>query len=326
MRRAAKLLLGISIASMYLGTGAAFAQNAKSYVSSTGNDSNPCTFASPCRTFQHGHDQTNANGQLYAMDASADYGALTITKGISIYSPEDSAATRAFISVASGNCITVNAPANATVTLVNLELKGQGTADNGVLFNTGSLLQVYGGTYNGFGGASPNGFGVKFAPQAVSRLLVSGLNVSGNGTASTGAAVQVNPASGGAAYVNLREITAYNNAFGLAIDTTGSTAGVNAVIHGGTIQFNRQDGIVFVAAGAPIGVTVDNNALILGNSGNGVRAIGAAAFARLDQVTITGNGTGVAAVSGGQIGSYGNSSIDGNGTNVSGSITPLPLK
>src|ERR1700730_14112903 len=103
--------------SCLLGVGTASAQNAKSYVSSTGNDANACTFAAPCRFFPRGHDQTNDNGQLYALDAVADYGLLTITKGIAIYSPEDSSATRAFIIAASGSAITVNAPANRTVTL-----------------------------------------------------------------------------------------------------------------------------------------------------------------------------------------------------------------
>lgn len=317
--------MGVLVTLGYVGVGDAYAQNATSYVSSTGNDANTCTFASPCRTFQRGHDQTNAGGFLQALDVTGDYGPVVITKGIRISSPGDNnPGERATITVTSGNAITINAPANATVSLVNLEVRGSGTSDNGVLFNSGFLLQVYGGAYFGFGGASPNGFGVKFAPAAFSRLFVTGANMSGNGTASTGAAVQVNPQSGGSAFVDLREITAYNNAFGLAIDTTGSSGGVNAVIHGGVMQFNRQDGIVFVAGGAPVGVTVDNNALVLGNSGNGVRAIGTGAFARLDQATITGNGTGVAAVSGGIVYSYGNNSIDGNGTN--GTTTPLPLK
>jgi hypothetical protein len=325
MRRKLIGFLGVLIALSCASAEGALAQNAKSYVSSTGSDANACTFASPCRFFQRGHDQTNDSGFLYALDVSGDYGPVVITKGITISSPGDNnPGERATITVTSGSAITINAPANKGVALVNLDVRGSGTADNGVLFNSGSLLQIYGGVYSGFSGASPNGFGVKFAPAAFSRLYVTGANMSGNGTASTGAAVQVNPQSGGGAFVDLKEITAYFNAFGLAIDTTGSTAGVNAVIHGGVMQFNRQDGIVFVAGGAPIGVTVDNNALVLGNSGNGVRAIGTGAFARLDNVTITGNGTGVAAVSGGIVYSYGNNSIDGNGTN--GTPTPLPLK
>lgn len=316
--------VGVLVTLGCVGAGDASAQNLTSYVSSTGSDANACTFALPCQTFQRGHDQTNAGGFVQALDVSRDYGPVVITKGIRISGPSSNdPGERATITVTSGSAITVNAPANSTVTLVNLEVRGSGTADNGVLFNSGFLLQVYGGAFFGFGGAAPNGFGVKFAPSAFSKLLVSGANISGNGTASTGAAVQVNPQSGGSAYVNLREITAYSNAFGLAIDTSGSTAGVSAVIHGGTMQYNRQDGVVAVG-GAPIGVTLDNNALMLGNTGFGVRAIGTGVFIRLNQATITANGTGVAGVGGGTVFSYGNNSIDGNGTN--GTPTALPLK
>lgn len=316
--------LGVLATVGYGGSGDASAQNLTSYVSSTGADANACTFAAPCQTFQKAHDVTNAGGFVQALDIARDYGPVTITKGIRISGPgANDPGERATITVTSGSAITVNAPANSTVSLVNLELRGSGTGDCGVLFNSGALLQVYGSAIFGFGAAAPYGIGVKFAPTAFSKLLVAGSNISGNGTASTGAAVQVNPASSGSAYVNLREITAYNNAFGLAIDTSGSTTGVSAVIHGGTMQYNRQDGVIAVG-GAPIGVTLDNNALMLGNTGFGVRAIGTGVFIRLNQATITANGTGVAGVSGGTVNSYGNNSIDGN--SVNGTPTALALK
>ncbi|RXT48604.1 hypothetical protein B5V03_11800 [Bradyrhizobium betae] len=316
--------VAVVLISVFAGLTGASAQNNFSYVSSAGNDANSCTFASQCRTFQRAHDQTNDSGIVQALDAVADFGPVTITKGIRISGMGDNnPGQRAYITVTSGSAITINAPANKGVTLVNLELRGSGTGDNGVLFNTGGLLQIYGSSIYGFGAASPYGHGVKFAPSAFSRLAIFGSNISGNGTATTGSAVQVNPGSGGGAQVDLTNITAYNNAFGLAIDTSGSSAGVSAVIHGGVMQFNRQDGVVIVS-GAPIGVTLDNNALMMGNTGYGVRAIGAGANIRLNQATITANATGVAGVSGGVVSSYGNNSVDGNTTN--GTMTIIPLK
>src|SRR3981081_2793869 len=93
-----KLTFGLLVASGFLlGVGTASAQNAKSYVSSTGNDANACTFALPCRTFQIGHDKTNDNGQLYALDAVADYGPLTVPKGIAISWPGASSPPRPVI-------------------------------------------------------------------------------------------------------------------------------------------------------------------------------------------------------------------------------------
>src|ERR1051325_6112709 len=75
-------------------------------VAAQGSDSNPCTFAAPCRTFQHAHDMVAANGEIDVLDP-AGYGALTISKAISIQGHGFSG-----ISAASGNAITINAGAN----------------------------------------------------------------------------------------------------------------------------------------------------------------------------------------------------------------------
>ena len=59
------------------------AQAQRVFVSGTGLDSNPCTFSSPCRTFQHAHDVSPANGEIAVLD-TAGYGVVTINKAISI--------------------------------------------------------------------------------------------------------------------------------------------------------------------------------------------------------------------------------------------------
>ena len=64
---------------------AAPAQAQRVFVSATGSDGNPCTFASPCRSFQHAHDLTAAGGEIDVLDP-AGYGAVTITKAIKRYS------------------------------------------------------------------------------------------------------------------------------------------------------------------------------------------------------------------------------------------------
>src|ERR1041384_6787308 len=53
------------------------------FVAAQGSDSNPCTFAAPCRTFQHAHNVVAASGEIDVLDP-AGYGAVTITKSISI--------------------------------------------------------------------------------------------------------------------------------------------------------------------------------------------------------------------------------------------------
>src|ERR1700751_3399507 len=73
------------------------------FVAAQGSDSNPCTFAAPCRTFQHAHNSVVDNGEIDVLDP-AGYGALTITHAISIQGHGFSG-----ISAASGNAITINA-------------------------------------------------------------------------------------------------------------------------------------------------------------------------------------------------------------------------
>src|SRR5262245_28938050 len=57
----------------------------RTYVSGVGKDSNPCTASSPCKTFQAAMALTVAGGEIYVLD-SADYGAVTIDKPVSITS------------------------------------------------------------------------------------------------------------------------------------------------------------------------------------------------------------------------------------------------
>jgi hypothetical protein len=91
---------GLALAAM-LPALPAQAQNTRSFVSGLGNDLNNCSLAAPCRTFQHTHDQTNAGGEIAVLD-TAGYGAVTITKSISIVNP---GGVEAGISVPSGGTV-----------------------------------------------------------------------------------------------------------------------------------------------------------------------------------------------------------------------------
>ena len=76
-------LLMLFVCALICALHAAPAQAQRVFVSATGSDGNPCSFASPCRTFQHAHDVASANGEIDVLDP-AGYGAVTITKAISI--------------------------------------------------------------------------------------------------------------------------------------------------------------------------------------------------------------------------------------------------
>jgi hypothetical protein len=85
LRRGASTMnkLTIAVATMILAGPLAFAQNTRSWVASTGSDSNPCTRAQPCATFQGALGKTSANGEIDVVDAG-DYGSLTIGTGVTI--------------------------------------------------------------------------------------------------------------------------------------------------------------------------------------------------------------------------------------------------
>ena len=108
----------------------------RTFVAPNGSDANPCSIAAPCRGFAAAVTKTNAGGEVIVQD-SAGYGAVTITKPISIISPPG---IYAGVSVVSGNGVTVNAP-GATVVLRGLSINGQGGA-NGVLVQQATRVRI----------------------------------------------------------------------------------------------------------------------------------------------------------------------------------------
>jgi hypothetical protein len=114
---------------------AAPAQAQRVFVAATGSDGNPCTFASPCRSFQHAHDVAAAGGEIDVLDP-AGYGAVTITKTISIQGHGF-----AGITVPSGGAgITINAPVG--VSLNGLIIDGAGGGIYGIVVNSAGNLTI----------------------------------------------------------------------------------------------------------------------------------------------------------------------------------------
>lgn len=125
-------------------TTAAFSQT---WVSNAGSDSNLCTMAAPCKTFQRAVNVTPAWGQVGVLNAG-DYGSVTITQAIRI----DGGGFAANVTT-SGNSITVNTPAGSVVQLHNLSVHGNG-ATNGIYSPTTSSgsLDIDNVQVTGFGG------------------------------------------------------------------------------------------------------------------------------------------------------------------------------
>jgi len=111
----------------------------KHYVASYGLDTNPCTLTSPCRSFSHAVDVTDAGGEVIVLDTGG-YGSVTITKSISIIAP-----VGMYASVTPGsdaNGITINAEATDTVLIKGLTIKGTPGSAYGIQASTVKRLIV----------------------------------------------------------------------------------------------------------------------------------------------------------------------------------------
>ena len=81
----------------------AFADAARTWVSGTGDDVNPCTFSAPCRTFAGAYVKTMVGGQINVKDVGT-FGALTISKSITI----EGGGEFASLQFSSGNAIHID--------------------------------------------------------------------------------------------------------------------------------------------------------------------------------------------------------------------------
>ena len=113
------------------------AQRARVFVASYGNDSNPCTFGSPCKTFQNAFNNVAVGGEITAID-SAGFGSLNITHAITITSPAGIEA--GIVPIAGADAIDINAGSNDELNLRGLTIEGAGIGAAGIKFNIGQSL------------------------------------------------------------------------------------------------------------------------------------------------------------------------------------------
>jgi hypothetical protein len=199
----ASLLLAISASAVEAGV-------PRAWVSGHGTDASGCGApTNPCRSFQYVHDSIiEAGGEIDVLDG-AGYGAITITKALSIVS--DGAVAAVQQPTSGLNAITINAGVNDAVSLRGLTLDGIGAGNNGILFNSGANLSVINCVVRHF---AVNGVLIQPASGTVN-FLISNTIVSENGVNGFQYYAQGNPAVTGA----IDHVSAINNAVGIEIDT-----------------------------------------------------------------------------------------------------------
>jgi hypothetical protein len=246
---------------------ATFAQGlTRTFVSSSGADSNPCTIAAPCATFAHAFPLTDAGGILAALDPGK-YGPLTITYPVTINGNGWAAIT----APAQGNGITINA-GSGNILLSGLEVDGAGAAYNGIVFNSGTSLTVSNSIVKDFissNGTSGNGIMIAPTSGTIDFTIVNTIALN-NGSAG----VHYLPTSGSAMAIGaIDHVTAANNTIGMAVDLSAASAGSAAVTISNSIANNNTgDGIVTASAAGTVTVTADRDEVSSNGTGVGVGA------------------------------------------------------
>jgi hypothetical protein len=259
----------------------------RTYVSGKGSDNNSCIVSQPCQTLKAALALTLAGGEIFVLD-SANYGAVTITRSVSI----TAAGAGAGILVANGAAVVIDAGASDVVNLRGLVLDGSQTGSTGIQFNSGAVLVVQNAIVRNF-----SGNGINFAPSGAAKLFITDTTLSGN----TNSGLLLAPASS-------------NAVSGVVARLSASGNGVGVLASGGNVNLTMTD---TVAGNNTYGVgATSSSAVMVRNSTFSNNAVGVSAdqsaLVRVGQSALTSNGTGWKSQNNAQLQSYGDNSLNGN--------------
>jgi hypothetical protein len=291
------------------------AQAQRVFVSATGNDGNPCSFAAPCRSFQHAHDVSAANGEIDVLDPGG-YGPVTITKAISIQGHGFSG-----ISVPSGGTgITINPTVGLSTTAVHLNgllIEGSQVGATGIAFLSGASLTVENCIVRNL-----TGDGLGFVPSATNpqKLAVSNsyFNDNFNG-------ISFDPRNVAAAQpitASIDRTGFYNNlSIGLWVFGADGVGTLTVAVTDSTAANNGLDGFAVQSAVNQSATNLSLTHVLIEGNKTGV-AVGSNATLWLAQSTLTGNTTAGFNNTGGTLNTFQDNYSTKNGSNT-GSITTV---
>ena len=275
----------------------------RTFVSSGGLDSNPCSRIAPCRSFTAALAFTDADGEVVVID-SAGYGPVSIGQSVTITTP---LGVYAGITASGVEGVVITTGADDRVVLKGLTLNGISGAPAGVSFGSAGNLRLEDLSVSGFDSTQIEMFGG-------GSLAMHHYIVRGNRTLATSSGVFV---SGNSAQNALIESSRIEDA------DVGVFAGPNSNV---TVVDSYVQTCTFSALKAQASgiMTVERSVVV--NSGQGVNTICLASnpIMGLSNNTIVANGTGVNACAPSVVFSRGNNTIAGNNTDFAGSaLTPF---
>jgi len=323
--------LSIAVATPFISLQAQAVQ--RTHVSAAfGSDANTatnCAAAAPCRFFTAAMTVTDPNGEVIVLD-SGGYGAVTITQSVALIAPTG---VYAGISVFPGADGVTIATAGVNVVLRGLSINGQG-GNNGINMTAGNRLTVENCVISNL---TQNGISVNTAATVrVTDSIVRDNGLKGiylrNGVTATitRAVVSGNVNNSGiylfgntpsTSTVDIADSTVDGNGYGIAAQSTVSTAILKLSVRDSRIVSNLNSGVVAASnAGAAASLTASNN--MVSNNAIGLGASGATAKVISTGNTVTGNATAGFYNQSGVFESAGNNTVRDNGANV-GTITVI---
>ena len=279
------------------------AQATRTWVSGVGDDANPCSRTAPCKTFAGAISKTARNGEISVLDPGG-FGAVTITKSITINGTPGAGYGSILASLVNGVIINITDPGDTlrTVRLNWLDINGAGNGVNGIrIINTnlaGTSVVVENTNIDGFTGRGISDERTNGGKLVVSNTVVRHTQDSG-----------IRVAAGGVNKINatLTNVKVYNSATAALTVNGGAKAMVsNSVFAGSTFGLDIEQ--------ANSEASVDSST-VSGNT-TGIFTNGGAVL-RLSNSNVSFNTTGV----NGTVNSFQNNRFISNG--AGGTITPI---
>ncbi len=225
----------------------AHALASRAWVSGHGTDAAGCGApTNPCRTLQYVVTNIIAPaGEIDVLDP-AGYGAVTITKPLSIVN--DGAGT-AGMQASSGNAVTINVGASDAVVLRGFEIDGLGTGSIGIQFNSGAALTIANCVVQNF-----TSDGIQIQPSTGTMLLtISQTTAANNG----GQGVSIVPRGNASVRGTIAGSEAlHNGGAGIYMSGDGTTGLATFIEAANTnVSHNGADGIQGQGAGVTFAIT-----------------------------------------------------------------------
>jgi parallel beta helix pectate lyase-like protein len=230
----------------------------RTFVASTGVDNSACSLVAPCRGFAAAVTATDPNGEVLVLD-SAGYGAVVITKSVSIIAPEGIyAGVSVFAASPNQTGITING-AGIKVVLRGLTINGQGGADGIAIQNAGDVYIEKTTIANT--GIITSDAGIRVASTATNaRVFVTDTTVRGTG----GEGIRVE--------ANATVLVDHSRIEGNSAGIVGQSPGGSLTVNDSLVARNTFDGILFFATAAGNCALTVARSTIEGNGATGVFA------------------------------------------------------